>query len=121
LTSEQVAVEGASCLGRCDRAPAACVSLHGSEHEHYYLGRSTDALKAIVAASLKGVPPAPDRDVDQSFVGDDVMIDPYKGDSPDYRAVRAAVAARDASLRAAMEFLSAEPEWTPGMLESFRI
>jgi NADH:ubiquinone oxidoreductase subunit F (NADH-binding)/NADH:ubiquinone oxidoreductase subunit E len=121
LTSEYVAVEGTSCLGRCDRAPAACLSVQGSAHEHYYLARSSAELKAIVAATLEGVPPEPDRDVDQTFLGDGALIDPYKGDSPDYRAVRAAIAARDASLSAAMEFLRAKPEWTLGMLEKFRI
>ena len=121
LTNEHVAVEGASCLGRCDLAPAACLSVQGSEHEHYYLARSSDELKAIVAATLQGVPPAPNRDVDRSFLGDDAMIDPYKGNSPDYRAVRAAITARDASLSAAMEFLSAKPAWTFGMLEKFRL
>src|SRR5260370_6204120 len=120
LTSEHVAVEGVSCLGRCDRAPAACVSAQGSEHEHYYLARSTDELKAIVAANLKDAPPAPDRDIDQRFVAD-AMIDPYKGDTPDYRAVRAAAAARDASLTATIEILKAKPDWTPRMLENFRI
>jgi NADH:ubiquinone oxidoreductase subunit F (NADH-binding)/NADH:ubiquinone oxidoreductase subunit E len=121
LTSEQVAVQGTSCLGRCDRAPAACLSVQGSEHEHYYLGRSSDQLKAIVAATLKGEPPAPDHDVDRGFPGEDSIIDPYKGESPDYRAVRAAIAARDTSLGAAMKFLSAKPEWTLGMLEKFRM
>jgi NADH:ubiquinone oxidoreductase subunit F (NADH-binding)/NADH:ubiquinone oxidoreductase subunit E len=121
LTSEHVAVEGTSCLGRCDRAPAACVSVQGSEHEQYYLARSSDELKAVVAAILKGVAPAPDHDVDQSFLGDHAMIDPYKGSSPDYRAVRAAMAARDASLSAAIKVLSAQAEWTFGMLEKFRI
>ncbi len=120
LTSDQVGVEGVSCLGRCDRAPAACISMQGSEHENYYLGRSVDELKALVAETLKGTPPPPDRDADQPFVGDDAIIDPYKGESPDYRAVRAAVAARDASLNAAIEFLKAKPGWTPGMLENFR-
>src|SRR5437764_15412406 len=41
LTDDEIAIEGASCLGRCDRAPAACVSIQGSEHERYYLGKST--------------------------------------------------------------------------------
>src|SRR5438105_13487146 len=50
LTSEHVTVEGTSCLGRCDRAPAACLSAQGSEAEDYYLGRSANELKAIVAA-----------------------------------------------------------------------
>ena len=121
LTSEHVTVEGTSCLGRCDRAPAACLSAQGSEAEDYYLGRSANELKAIVAANVEGVPSAPDRDIDQPLVCDDVVIDPYKGDSPDYRAVRAMVAARDASLAAAMEVLKLRREWTPGMLERFRI
>ncbi len=122
LTSEQVAVEGTSCLGRCDRAPAACLAVQGSEHEHYYLARSSDKLKAIVAATLKGVPPTPDHDGDQNFLNENSIIDPYpKGSSTDYRAVRAAIAARDNSLSAAVEFLSAKPEWTLGMVEKFRI
>jgi len=33
LTSEHVTVHGTSCLGRCDRAQAACLSAHGSEGE----------------------------------------------------------------------------------------
>jgi len=121
LTSEQVTVEGMSCLGRCDRAPAACLLGQGSDHERYYLARSSDELKAIVAATVQGESPAPDHDLDQRFLGADTMIDPYKGESPDYRAVRAAIAARDASLSAAMKFLSAKPEWTLGMLEKFRL
>ncbi len=121
LTSEDVAVEGTSCLGRCDRAPAACLSAQGSEHEQYYLARSSDELKAIVAATLKGAPPAPDHDGDRGFLGDDTVIDPYKADSSDYRAAHAAIAARDASLDAAIEFLKAKPEWTLGMLEKFRL
>ena len=121
LTSEHVAVEGTSCLGRCDRAPAACLSVQGSEHERYYLARSSDELKAIVAATVQGESLAPDHDVDQRFLGADAMIDPYRGESADYRAVRAAIAARDASLSAAIKFLSAKTEWTLGMLEKFRL
>jgi NADH:ubiquinone oxidoreductase subunit F (NADH-binding) len=121
LTSEHVAVEGTSCLGRCDRAPAACLAMQGSEHEQYYLARSSAELKTIVAATLSGAPPAPDHDSDQSFFGDDTMIDPYAGNSPDYRAVRAAIAARDASLGEALKLLGAKPEWTFGILEKFRL
>ncbi len=121
LTSEEVAIEGTSCLGRCDRAPAACLSVQGSEHERYYFARSSDELKSIVTSTLTGVPPESDHDADQSFLGEGSVIDPYKGESPDYRAVRAAIAARDASLSAAMKFLSAKPEWTLDMLERFRI
>ena len=121
LTNEEVAVEGASCLGRCDRAPAACLSVQGSEHEHYYLGRPCDELKAIIAATSKGAPPVPDHDADQTFLGDDCVIDPYKGTSPDYLEVRTAIAARDASLGAAIQYLSGKSEWTLEMLEEFRM
>jgi NADH:ubiquinone oxidoreductase subunit F (NADH-binding) len=121
LRSDEVAVEGVSCLGRCDRAPAACVAVQGAEHEQYYLARSGAELQALVAATLKGTPPTPDHDVDQRFLGDGAMIDPYKGNAPDYRTVRAAIAARDASLGAAIKILSAKPEWTFGMLEKFRL
>src|SRR5205823_3731468 len=114
-------VEEISCLGRCDRAPAACLTGLGSEHECYYLQRSSDDLKETVAAALEGTLPEPDRDMDLSFTGDSVMIDPYKGDSPDYRAVRAVLAARDASLHRAMEHLKTTTRATPGMLEKFRI
>src|ERR1041384_2167854 len=44
LTSEEVAIEGTSCLGRCDRAPATSLFLQGSGHESYYLKRSSDEL-----------------------------------------------------------------------------
>ncbi len=120
LTSEHVAIEGVSCLGRCDRAPAACVAMQGREHDNYYLGRSVDELRTVVAATLAGAPPAPDRDTDHISVNDDAVIDPYKGESPDYRAVRAAIAARDASLNGAIEILKSKAGWTPGMLDNFR-
>lgn len=121
LVSDEVAVEGSSCLGRCDRAPAASLSVQGVEHEHYYLGRSADELRGIVAATLKDVPPAPDHDIDRSYLAGDSMIDPYKGRVPDYRVVRAAIAARDVSLAAAAKFLSSKPDWTLGMVEKFRL
>ena len=121
LTSDEVAVEGTSCLGRCDRAPAACLLAQGAEHEHYYLGRSSEELRTIVAAALADAPTKSDHDADQNFLGEGSMVDPYKGESRDYRAVRAAIAARDASLNAAMKLLTAKPEWTLGMVEKFRI
>src|SRR6185437_4289909 len=52
LTNENIAVEGASCLGRCDRSPAACVALQGSGHEHYYLGKSAAELREIVSKAV---------------------------------------------------------------------
>ncbi len=121
LASETVAVEGTSCLGRCDRAPAACLLRKGCEHESYHLGRSTSELREIVSASLQDFSPAPDHDIDKEFDNNNAIIDPYKGDSPNYRGVRAAVAARDGSLSRSIEFLKVNQDWTPGMLEKFRL
>lgn len=121
LTSGDVGIEGASCLGRCDRAPAACVAVQGSEHERYYLGKTAPELRDIVASFLKGEPLPADHDIDQSFVRDDCLIDPYKGASPDYHAVRAAIGARDHAIGSAMEFLKNQPQWSPSMLEKFRV
>src|SRR5207248_1887015 len=105
LTGDNVAVEGTSCLGRCDRAPAACVAVQGAEHECYYLKKSAAELRSIVERTLKGEPPAPDHDIDQNAMREDFLIDPYKGATPEYLGVRAAVAARDDSLRNAVEIL----------------
>ena len=121
LTSAEVSIEGASCLGRCDRAPAACLAVQGVEHEQYYLRRSSAELKAIVAATLGGDPPAPDHDTGQPSFADKALIDPYQGTTPDYRAVRGTIAARDASLKGAMQILAAKPEWTLEMVEEFRM
>ncbi len=121
LASEEVEVQGMSCVSRCDRAPAACVALRGAEHEQYYLGRTGAQLASIVAATLAGAPPTPDHDADLSFLGEGSEIDPYKGKTANYDGIRAAIAARDASLRAAMKVLSELPGWTLEMLEEFRV
>src|SRR4051812_13900440 len=121
LTSDDFGIEGTSCLGRCDRAPAACIAIQGSEHDRYYLGKSATELREVVAACVKGEPPAPDHDIDQTFVRDDCLIDPYKGAAAEYHAVRAAIGARDHSISAAMEQLKSKPGWTPSMLEKFRL
>src|SRR4051812_46542656 len=105
-----VKVEGVSCLGRCDRAPAACVSLHqvreekpathpmshGAHHDGgdlYYLGRNVNELAQIVRACLKhpGAPPKPDRDADLPYKAADWKIDPYEGKPCDYQGVKKAV------------------------------
>lgn len=78
LTSDLVGIEGASCLGRCDRAPAACIAIQGSEHESYYLGKSTAELRDIIGKTLKGESPAPDHDRDLNFMRDDCLIDPVQ-------------------------------------------
>src|SRR4051812_17293059 len=63
LVNEDVAVEGASCLGRCDRAPAACVALQGSGHEHFYHGRSASELRGLVSKAAQGQPAPSDHDL----------------------------------------------------------
>jgi len=122
LTNENIAIEGASCLGRCDRAPAACVALQGSGHEHYYLGKSATELREIVSKALGGgAMPASDRDIDHNILVDDFKIDPQQGAKPEYHGVRAALGVRDHSLRSAANLLNQQPGWTPGMLEKFRL
>ena len=120
LAGEQVAVEGVSCLGRCDRAPAACVTMQGAEHEHHYLARTADELRKIVSACLRGAPPTPDRDADQEYAAKNWLLDPYRGNAPEYLAVRKAIAARDASLLAASRVLKTELGWNAWRVERFR-
>src|SRR5437660_3675510 len=47
LGNELIAVQGVSCLGRCDRAAAACITVAGAEHDSFYLKRSAAELQAI--------------------------------------------------------------------------
>src|SRR3712207_2412740 len=92
---EHVAIEGVSCLGRCDRAPAACVAVTGAEHEYYYLGRTADELKQIAGSWLRGEPQTADHDIEQPFSPAPSLIDPYAGKEPTYSAVTSALAIRD--------------------------
>src|SRR4029079_2765006 len=71
LTNDDIAVEGASCLGRCDRAPAACIAVQGSGHEHYYLGKSATELRELASKAIGGAMPASDRDIDHEITQDD--------------------------------------------------
>jgi NADH:ubiquinone oxidoreductase subunit F (NADH-binding) len=126
LNLQQVIVQGASCLGRCDRAPAACVSLAGVEHEQYYLGRTVDELKQMVEACAAGAPPRPHHDtahfpvpVKPDGLPAGSIINPYEG-KPDYAAVRRAVKSRDASLDVAEAQLALKNRWNPTQLEYFR-
>jgi NADH:ubiquinone oxidoreductase subunit F (NADH-binding)/NADH:ubiquinone oxidoreductase subunit E len=120
LAGGQVAVEGVSCVGRCDRAPAACVNVQGAGHEHYYLVRSTDGLREVVEACLRDAPPEPDHDADQGYSAKDWVIDPYCGNGPKYLGVRKAIAARDASLALSAEILREEFQWGSERVEEFR-
>lgn len=64
----RITVKPVSCLGRCDRAVAACISRHhgGDEiHDALYLNRTADELVAIAQAAVEGKPlPSPDTDAD---------------------------------------------------------
>jgi len=80
--TDLINVEGVSCLGRCDRAPAACVSITGSEHDYFYLKRSAAELKQIAQDWLRGEARPADHDIDQPFSPAPVTIDPYAGKSP---------------------------------------
>jgi NADH:ubiquinone oxidoreductase subunit F (NADH-binding)/NADH:ubiquinone oxidoreductase subunit E len=121
IENEQVLVEGASCLGRCDRAPAACVAVVGEHDERYYHGRSLEDLKNIVQATLQSGPPAPDLDANHVPTGGTTKLDPYNGATPDYLAVRTILAARDASLNAASEILRVQQYWDTADLAQFRL
>jgi NADH:ubiquinone oxidoreductase subunit F (NADH-binding)/NADH:ubiquinone oxidoreductase subunit E len=118
LAGEQVSVQGVSCLGRCDRAPAACVSVRDSKHEEYYLGRTTQELKQIVDNYIRGEPSAPDLDVNQSHSPENWVVDPYSGNASHYDGVLKAIVCRRAALDAATETLS--QSLNTGQIEEFR-
>jgi NADH:ubiquinone oxidoreductase subunit F (NADH-binding)/NADH:ubiquinone oxidoreductase subunit E len=120
VVSKDVAVEGTSCVGRCDRAAAASITVQGLEHDLYYHKRSTEELKKIVAACVDGVPPPADHDADLAYSASQWVIDSYQGKTPEYAVVRKAVALRDASLRKAADMLLAQFGWGPERLERFR-
>ncbi len=122
-----LAVEGASCMGRCDRAPAACISVvgiagvAGEERERYLHGRTARELEAAVGASLAGKPP--ESDLDLAHLGQPTpgRIDLYAdGSIPPYAAIAQAIAARDSALGAAVETLT-KMNWDPWRVEQFRV
>jgi NADH:ubiquinone oxidoreductase subunit F (NADH-binding)/NADH:ubiquinone oxidoreductase subunit E len=85
-----VEVKFVSCLGRCDRAPAARVSIQGSGHSvtENYLGRSADDIWHAVERGLKGQLPPGNSDGDYfSTQFQEWEIDVYAG-KPQYRGVR---------------------------------
>jgi NADH:ubiquinone oxidoreductase subunit F (NADH-binding)/NADH:ubiquinone oxidoreductase subunit E len=119
LVGEDVEIKGVSCLGRCDRAPAACVSTVGAEHDNYYLGRSTDELREIVEAHLRDEVPAPDLDADRGYQASDFGINPYGESVPDYAATLKVISVRDTALDAATKILETKG-WSPVRVEQFR-
>ena len=116
---DQVEVQGVSCLGRCDRAPAAAVSTVGHEHDDYYLGRSTDELRQIVESHVRGEVPAPDLDINRGYKPSDFAINPYSADDPEYGAALKVVSIRDTALAAAVGVLQRKG-WAPVRVEQFR-
>ena len=79
-------VEGVSCLGQCDRAPAVAIG------EQIYRGLTGGEVRARVRRALDGLPPEPQR-ADSTPLG--WKIDPYDG-RREYAAVRRFVEDRDA-------------------------
>jgi NADH:ubiquinone oxidoreductase subunit F (NADH-binding)/NADH:ubiquinone oxidoreductase subunit E len=120
LNGKEIAVKGTSCLGRCDRPPAACVGIVGVEHEHYYMGRSADELRRIAQACLAGEPPKPHLDVEHSGLPAGAKIDIYAG-VPDYAGVRKALALRDASLNNAAQLLRQKLHWDARRIDYFQL
>ena len=74
----------ASCLGRCDRAPAVLVN------EDLFVNRSATEIADIVALTLQGGEPIADKDTDTATIAlSDAQIDFYKqSGKPLYGAVR---------------------------------
>lgn len=84
-----VAVEYASCLGRCDRPVAAMVN------DTLFVSRSAESLAEIAQSTLAGRPHQPDADGTYALNANRPWrIDPYNGPSP-YQAVRLLVASGD--------------------------
>ena len=116
---EHVEVHGVSCLGRCDRAPAACISTVGHERDDYYLGRSADELRQIVEAHISGEVPAPDLDINRGYKPSDFDINPYSDEVPEYGALLKVISIRNAALDAAAGVLQ-KKGWSPVRIEQFR-
>ena len=89
LPGRSVDVKLVSCLGRCDRAPAASVAVAGeSPPTRNYLARTADEIWNAAQAGLSGELPRGDSDrehVPPQFA--DWMIDVYHG-QPAYRGIR---------------------------------
>ncbi|RLS29925.1 MAG: NADH-quinone oxidoreductase subunit L [Planctomycetota bacterium] len=84
-----VAVEYASCLGRCDRPVAAMVN------DTLFVSRSAESLAEIAQSTLAGRPHQPDADGTYALNANRPWrIDPYNGPST-YQAVRLLVASGD--------------------------
>lgn len=89
-----VEIVGTSCLGRCDRAPAVCVSRHDDDHakafhDRVYAGLSEKELKITLKAIIRGDNPPPEdtpdwsRNIDRSGWQIDIYaVDPELANKP---------------------------------------
>jgi NADH:ubiquinone oxidoreductase subunit F (NADH-binding)/NADH:ubiquinone oxidoreductase subunit E len=124
----KIEVHGVSCLGRCDRPPAACLALHGpgGETEVFYHGRSAAELREIAeAACVEGATvaelPAADLDAEHAFDLARCLIDPYEGKPSEYAAAKACAAARAASAARAAETLRSGAKWPAAAADRFKV
>jgi NADH:ubiquinone oxidoreductase subunit F (NADH-binding)/NADH:ubiquinone oxidoreductase subunit E len=120
IPGENVEIKGVSCVGRCDRATAACVTVTGAEHDNYYLGRSASELREIVEAHLRGEVPTPDLDADLGYRAPNFIINPYGESVPNYAGVLKAISVRDTALDTAAKSLESRLGWSPVRIEQFR-
>jgi NADH:ubiquinone oxidoreductase subunit F (NADH-binding)/NADH:ubiquinone oxidoreductase subunit E len=119
--TKDVTVRAVSCLGRCDRAPAAYIVGSGLKHAQYFLGRSGEELKTNVDTALRGASPVGDTDAGNFDATPSWLIDPYGKGKRDYEAARKVIAARDASLDAAVAILKSQKQWDVRMAGQFRL
>lgn len=81
-----IEITGVSCLGRCDRAPAAMIN------ERLFLRRSEAELQTAIETALGGVQPTADSDEQHSMPDADAwQIEIYRSSGqtlPNYRLVR---------------------------------
>jgi NADH:ubiquinone oxidoreductase subunit F (NADH-binding)/NADH:ubiquinone oxidoreductase subunit E len=89
IARKELAVDGVSCLGRCDRAPVAFVSRHGAHSDsdfHHalqvHLDRPTSRLEELIEAVLAGATPAPHHDRSVPATTPPWQIDVYRAEQP---------------------------------------
>ena len=84
IGSALLEITEASCLGRCDRAPAVLVN------EDLFVSRTSDEIASIVATTLRDDAPEADRDIDTATVSlSYAEIDYYRRlEKPLYQAVK---------------------------------
>lgn len=94
----EVRVQGVSCLGRCDRAPAVWVErqpMPAGEHGWVFAGRNRAAIEQVMTRlATQADAPTPDPDADyRPPTNPGWVIDPYAADNrpPEYRAVKRVV------------------------------